>query len=136
MTQVILALLIAISSPLFLLPLEKILPFPYIIEESVKLVIVGIIIKAENETKNNFLIWVILAGILFAISESIFYLVNIFIVGDLMLFPKRLLFTGILHVGTILLFYVFVKKGRLWAVAGFIGAIFIHYLYNSLIVFY
>lgn len=132
MSQVILALLASLSAPLFLIPIEKFLPYPYLIEELIKLIIVGVIIKAENKTK-NFIIWVILAGILFSISESIFYLVNIFANGNLILFPKRLILTGVLHLGTILLLYVSLRKNLFWATVGFSSAILIHYLYNSLI---
>jgi len=133
MTQVILALLASFSAPLFLLPIEKLYPFPYLLEELVKLIIVEAIINAEKKIKDNFVVWVILAGVLFTISESVFYLTNILANGNLILLPKRLILTGTLHLGTILLLYVFLKKNLFWAIVGLSSTILIHYFYNSVI---
>lgn len=130
MAQAILGLLISLVSPLLLLPIEKFLPYPYFIEEAVKLLIVGIIIKAERKENKNFAVWVFVAGFLFTISESILYLVNIFALGDFMVFPKRLVLTGGLHTVTMMLMYFLGRKKYVGLVAGFIGAILIHYCFN------
>lgn len=141
MMLAILGLLLALASPLLLLPIEQFLPHPHIIEEAVKLAIVVMIIKSEpppgwhavtprTVVSGNKWPYIFLAGFLFAVSESILYLTNIFSIGNLMLFPKRLLLTGILHTSTVVLMYFSGRKSYLGLVVGFVGAILVHYLFN------
>jgi len=129
MELIIIALLISLSAPLFLLPIEKLLPYPYVIEELLKLGVVFLIFKAERE--RNLLKWVVFTGLIFTISESIFYLTNIFALGKFSLFPQRVILTGILHIGTLILLYFSIRKGYFWLVGGVTIAILIHYFYNS-----
>jgi len=86
--------------------------------------------KAEKERKRNFKSLAVLGGFIFAFSESVFYLVNILTLGDLSLFPKRLMLTGVLHMGTIFLLYLLVKRGKTGTVVGLMLSALIHYLYN------
>lgn len=130
MTVIILGLLVALSSPLILLPIEKFLPYPSFIEEFVKLIIVLIVIKAARQFSSW--VWVLIAGFLFALSESILYLINIFALGDLTLFPKRLILTSGLHICTMILMYFLGKKSYLGLLIGFIVAILIHHFFNLL----
>jgi RsiW-degrading membrane proteinase PrsW (M82 family) len=122
----VLGLLLALASPLLLLPIEKFFPYPHFIEEAAKLLIVGMILK---EVKKGGIL-VLMAGLLFAISESILYLANIFALGDLMAFPRRLVLACGLHTGTLMLMYFLGQKNYLGLAAGFIGAIVIHYFFN------
>ena len=130
----ILGLLLALASPLLLLPIEKFLPYPHFIEEAVKLVIVVMMIKAEKEVKKDLAVWAFMAGFLFTVSESILYLTNIFALGNYMLFPKRLILTGGLHTGTVMLMYLLGRKSYLGLGLGFIGAVLIHYFFNLWVV--
>ena len=92
--------------------------------------IVLMMVRAERKEKENFTLWVVMAAFLFAISESIFYLTNIFALGDLMIFPKRLVLTGGLHTGTMMLMYFLGRKNYLGLLIGFVGAVLIHYFFN------
>lgn len=130
MILVVLGLLLALVSPLLLLPIEKLLPFPHIIEEVVKLLIVGMIIKRERQTKESFGAWVFMAGLIFATSESILYLANIFALGNSILFSQRLALTSSLHISTMMLMYFLGRKNYVGLAAGFVGAVVIHYLFN------
>lgn len=130
MNSLFLSLLLAFSSPLLLLPLERLSPHLYFLEEIAKLIIVLLMTKAEKERKRNFKILAVLGGFIFAFSESVFYLVNILTLGDLSLFPKRLMLTGVLHMGTIFLLYLLVKRGKTGTVVGLMLSALIHYLYN------
>ena len=127
---IVVALLLALASPFLLLPIEKFLPYPHFIEEAVKLIVAVMIIKAERQTKENLWVWVFTAGFLFAISESILYLMNIFALGNYMLFPQRLLLTGILHTSTMMLMYLLGRKNYWGLTVGFVGAVLIHYFFN------
>ena len=130
MAQAILALLFSLTAPLFLLPIERFLPYPHFIEEAVKLLIVLMIIKAARQEKERFTVWVFMAGFLFAVSESILYLMNIFALGNFMLLPQRLLLTGILHTSTMMLMYFLGRKNYAGLAVGFVGAVLIHYFFN------
>ena len=127
---VVVALLLALASPFLLLSIEKFLPYPHFIEEAVKLLIVLMIIKAERQEKERFTVWVFMAGFLFAVSESILYLMNIFALGNLMLFPQRLAMTGGLHTSTMMFMYFLGRKNYWGLTVGFVGAVLIHYFFN------
>ena len=128
--NIVLALLLAFSAPLFLLFVEAVLPYPFVIEELVKLLAVILLVREEQEKNRSFCIFILLVGALFTISESVFYLVNIFTEGDLSLFPKRLLITGMLHIGTTFLIYLFGRRNKYLLVIGFLLAVLIHYYFN------
>ena len=133
MNFIVFAFLLSLVGPLFLLPVEKIFPYPWLVEELFKLIIVWLILKSK--LGKNYLVLAIFAGLLFAFSEAIFYLTNILALGNLGLFPQRLFLTSFLHSGTTLLIAVFGKKGGWWWITGFWGAVLIHGIYN-LLVFY
>lgn len=130
MNHIVYSLLIALFAPLILIPLEKLFPWPHIFEELVKLLIVYLLIKIEKQQKIFVFNWVVFAGVLFTLSESIFYLINIFVLGDLTIISKRLFLTGILHIGTLLIMYLFGRKNNFVLIAGLILSIIIHYQYN------
>ncbi len=135
MDLIVIALLISLSAPLLLIPVEKFLPYPYVIEELLKLVIVFLIFKSAKDRKTGLFKWVIFSGLLFTISESIFYLTNIFALGNFSLFPQRIIFTGSLHVGTLLLLYWVIRKNYFWLIGGIAASILIHYFYNLSLTF-
>lgn len=130
MELITIALLISLSAPLLLLPVEKVLPYPFVIEELLKLIIVVLIYKSAKDTRVDLSKWVIIAAIFLTISESIFYLVNIFVLGNISLFPQRLFLTGALHLGTFLLLYWVIRKNHYWLAGGITISMLIHYLYN------
>ena len=128
--MLVLALLFSLASPLFLLPIEKFLPYPYLLEELAKLLIVRLIIKKKNLGLWQLVSFSVLAGFLFAFSESVLYLTDIFALGDFSLFSRRLFLTGSLHTGTMLLISLSGRKSRLGLVLGFLGAVLVHFLFN------
>jgi RsiW-degrading membrane proteinase PrsW (M82 family) len=127
----VIPLLVSLTAPLLLIPIEKIFPYPHLIEEPTKLLIVLVILTQEKQFRRP-LVWVaFLAGVFFTLSESAFYLINIFALGDLSVFPVRLLATGMLHVGTIMLMYAAARKKNLAVLAfAFFLSILIHFGYN------
>lgn len=134
MNSLLYGLLLALAAPLLLIPIEKLFPAPHIIEEIVKLGIVLFILKSRILNPSFQIRWVILAGMIFTLSESILYLINIFMLGDLSLFGTRLLLTGILHVTTMVILYLSARKRVSMSLLGFILAVTIHYWYNATIV--
>lgn len=131
--NIIFALILALTLPLVLLPIEHFFNYPYVIEELVKFLAICLIILPSKDTKNNYLIFAIFVGILFTISESMLYLADFISFGTVMIFPKRLFVTGILHISTCALMYILGRK-KLWLlIPGLMISILIHYYFNKAI---
>ena len=128
--QLALVLIIALALPLLLIPVEQVWPFPYLIEELAKLGLIFLIFNKGKKIRKH-LIWVILAGIVFTLSESVLYLMNFFTLGSMSNFLARLLLTGGLHVGTMVLMYLFATKSRKWLFLALPLAMLIHYFFNQ-----
>lgn len=112
--------LFSLMGPYFLLIVEKFLPYPYIVEELYKFFLA----KSADSTKTA-----IILGLLFSISESIFYLFNLTYFQNPNLFLSRFLLVTPMHITTILVMQYFTKRGRLWPF-GLASGILIHYLFN------
>lgn len=123
--------IIAAFIPFILLPIERIIPYPEIIEEIAILLMMIPLIKLQNNALAYKI--AICAGILFSISELVLYLFNIALVGTAETLFQRLLFTTLLHVSTALVILYFGRKNRLLLVVGFLLAVGIHSIYNRLL---
>ncbi len=121
----------ALITPFALLPVEMLLPFPFVVEEIAKasLLIPLLSVKRINQQIQL----AILVGIFFTLSESVLYLFNIYATGTPMLFIQRLLLTGALHTGTILTMFFVTKIDRRLLPIGVIITMIIHFFYNQYI---
>lgn len=121
--------LYSIFAPFIVWPFELFFPFPFIVEELAKTIIVFFSLKAKG-TFSQFLKTFILAGVLFALSETVLYLININFLGKISLIFTRFLATSLLHSFTFIVIAAigFRNKKLLWL--GFLIAASIHYLYN------
>jgi len=87
--------LFSLIGPFFLLLVEKVLPYPYLVEEVYKFFLT----KSTNSTKVA-----IALGFLFSLSEAIFYLLNPnYSLFNVNYFLLRLLAVTPLHISTILI---------------------------------
>jgi hypothetical protein len=120
----------ALVAPLFLIFIERILPYPYVIEELVKFSLVILIIRLPN--LNSQLKLTFLAGILFSLSESLFYLGMAFSGGFAFLFLKKLFLITPLHLLTLFLFLFCLKKFKKIAIFSLPIAFGIHFFFNQL----
>ncbi len=113
--------LLALVGPFFLLLVESVLPYPYLVEEVFKFFLA----KSTTSVKSA-----IYLGILFSLSEAFFYLMNpnFSLLTMNYSFGVRLLAVTPMHISTILIMQYFQKK-KLWPI-GLILAILIHYLFN------
>lgn len=111
----------ALIFPFILLLVEKLLPYPYIVEELCKFYLA----KKADSTKV-----VIILGLLFSFSEAIFYVMNPIYVLSPMRFVLRFALVSAMHTTTVLVMYYFSKRKSLWSI-GLILAILIHYLFNT-----
>lgn len=114
--------------PFILWPIEYFLPFPYVVEELAKAILVIAIIKYTDRPMQVRI--AAFSGLLFAISESVFYIFNILLVGTSITLLQRLLLTIPLHVGTILIILFFGMKRKEFIPIGVVIAGIIHYYFN------
>lgn len=114
-------------APILLIPVEKILPYPYFVEEIVKFFLVR---KLARKKHNHWHV-AIVGGLLFTITESFLYLPNIINSGGgIVTLLHRLLFTGILHCGTSVGMFFGNRKSNFWGIFSLVVAMTIHYLFN------
>jgi hypothetical protein len=123
------------SLPLFLIIITHYTGFSEVIEELSKALIIYFFI-----TKFPKLSWQIVSalvfGFLFGLSESIFYLNNIFQIGNLNIFWERFLLSIPLHVITVLIILFSAQKNKKFIIAGTIAATVLHLLLNQAIVIF
>jgi len=129
----ILVIVAGLVLPLLLIPLVKFTGYSEIAEEITKaLVILFLVLKLPNFRAR------ILAGIafgfLFGLSENMFYLNNIFQLGDFSVFWQRFLWTVPMHIITVLLMVFAGLANRIFFIFGFVGAVILHALFNLLVV--
>lgn len=123
--------LIAAIAPFIIWPIEFFLPYPYIIEEIAKGILIVIILDLPAKT-TRIQLTLASAGV-FALSETVLYIFNISLVGDLTTLFSRLILTAILHVVTMLIILI-AAFGHRWLIpVGVAAAMIIHYLYNLVI---
>lgn len=123
--------LAALILPIVLIPVEKMAPYPYIVEEIAKAVLIFQILK--NSKRKNQLALTLTVAFLFALSENIFYSTNFITNGIFYNFWQRFLLTTSLHLLTaIIILLPSQKKVKLMAPATLL-AMLIHYLYNQLV---
>ncbi len=127
------SLIYSLAAPILLLPLEKLLPYPYLIEELTKYFLVNLIIKDKSIKSHSTWIYILSAGLLFTFTESILYFFNVMSLGRYWDFPARLILTGTLHVGTMLIIFWGIKRGKFLAATSILAAVTIHYFFNLVI---
>lgn len=122
--------LLSAALPLFLWPVEVLLPYPHVVEEVAKLFVVLLILRAgvPDSTKIKL---ALISAVLFSLSESVLYLFNIFLVGNIQTFFQRLALTIPLHSATFLIILLSALKRRPFIFLGLLLAIAIHYVYNN-----
>ncbi|MFC1627462.1 hypothetical protein ACFL18_02840 [Patescibacteria group bacterium] len=130
MSRAVIAGLLALGSPLILWPLEQVLAVPYLIEEVFKWWLMRMVIEQEREEGQRLLAWVFLVGLGITMSETMFYLMNMNMLGSLDSLGKRLLLTNGMHFLTLGLIYWGVRQGGKKLKWSFLGAVLIHLMFN------
>lgn len=120
--------LIAAIAPFIIWPVELFLPYPYIIEEIVKSILIAFVIALPGKTMQ---IKIVLASAAaFTLSETVLYILNISLMGDLFTLLTRLILTVLLHSLTMLIILISAFKTKLLMPVGILLAMLIHYFYN------
>ena len=131
MIVIVLLIMAGLILPIILIPLIKVIGFSEIVEEIAKAGIVLFLTLKLSTTKKKILFG-LLFGFLFSLSEALFYLTNIFELENFSLFWQRIFETVPMHMVTVLiiLFSGLVKKR--FVVFGLIAAILFHLFFNSI----
>ncbi|CAN5351580.1 hypothetical protein BH10PAT1_BH10PAT1_1130 [soil metagenome] len=117
-------ILFALFGPFLVWPFEYFFTAPYLIEEIFKVIVVYFFRKESYKV-------FVLSGILFALTETIFYSINIDRSGNINLLVTRFVATALLHSTTFLIIGYFAKrKNKFVIIIGGLAGILIHYLYN------
>lgn len=123
----------ALILPFVIWPIEIFLPYPYLIEEIAKGILIFSVLKEIKNPVEGVRISLIL-GMLFALSESVLYIFNIQLVGDLSTFLLRLAVTIPFHAFTSVVIFIFAYSKKITlALFGITIAVVLHFLFNSLI---
>jgi hypothetical protein len=115
-------ILYSLFGPFLLWPVEYFFPYPYIVEELFKCLVVWF----GSKSAKSF----IFAGVVFAFTETVFYVLNVNARGSLVLMLVRFISTSLLHSTTFLIIYLSAKRNKKYIAVGFIVSALIHYLYN------
>jgi len=115
--------------PFTLWPIEYFFPYPHVVEELAK----ALLVTGLNKHKAAYLI-AVCSGLVFAISESVLYMMNIVATQHISTLGVRLLLTIPLHAGTTLIMLAFYRFEKNYLTAGVVIAIAIHYLFNLYVV--
>ncbi|MCX6765471.1 MAG: PrsW family glutamic-type intramembrane protease [Candidatus Moranbacteria bacterium] len=125
--------ILALIAPVILLPIEKIIPYPYILEEMFKATMVFLILTIPGKSFQIKL--TIFLGFFFALSENFFYLSNSILYGSPAIFIERFFLASILHIFTILIILLSAQKNRRLIFPAALLAMLIHYFYNQSVMF-
>jgi hypothetical protein len=124
--------ILALIAPLILLPIEKIVSYPYILEEIFKVIMVFLILTIHGKPFQIKL--AIFLAFFFAFSENFFYLSNPTLYGSPVIFIERFFLVSILHIFTVLIILIPSQKYRFLIFPSMLLAMFIHYFYNQSII--
>jgi len=122
--------LVGLILPIVLIPVVKITGYSEVVEEISKFLVVLFLILKMPRFK---ILAAIVFGFLFGFSESVFYLTNVFQIGDYSLIIQRFLFTIPMHIITTLAILLPTLLNKKLIIFGLLASILIHILFNFLI---
>jgi hypothetical protein len=120
----------AAFAPFLAWPVEMILPYPWLVEELIKGVLVWKVITSADPADAAKL--AISIGVLFGGSELLLFVVNAILAGSFGPLVGRLLLTIPMHVLTAFLVYWFGRKGTFGFGIGLAIAMAVHFSFNLL----
>jgi hypothetical protein len=129
----ILTVMSGLLLPLILLPVVKLFGYSEIVEEVAKGLIIFFLIF-RLQTKKHKILSGVLFGFLFGLSESFFYLNNIWQLGDMSIFWQRIYLTLPIHILTCLIMVLCGLKNKKLILVGWVLAILLHLGFNFVMI--
>jgi hypothetical protein len=131
--QLISVIVLGVILPVVLIPIVQLLGFSEVAEELAKALVVGAVILGAPTFSSKLGLGV-LFGLLFGVSESMFYANQLFQLGDPAVFYERLLFTVPMHVISVLIMVLGAHLGKKWGLLlGLIIALCFHLAFNAFV---
>lgn len=124
--------LVAAGTPFMLYGLFLLIPGSIIIEELAKLALVWWLVKTGSGKGKAGL--AAISGMMFGISETVLYLLDISQLANLQPLVLRLLLTSPMHALTMLILYIGLSRGKTMGLVAFGIALAIHYCFNLIAV--
>lgn len=118
--------------PALLIPVIHAVGYSEIMEEFTKATVILLFLPQLPSVKTQ-LLAALIFGFLFGLSESIFYLNNIFQLGNFAVLWERFFWTVPMHIVTAAIIAFSCLAGKKFVIFGLIGAVFIHLLFNAII---
>jgi len=115
--------------PFLLWPLEYFFPYPHVVEEVAKGVLLWFLVGSELTNKQKMMMAVVVGGV-FGFSESNFYIINALMSGNLRIYLARLMVVTPMHVLTSVVIVLPALKSKKLILIGLGAAILIHFGYN------
>lgn len=131
--KIVFLIMAGLVLPIILIPIIKFIGYSEIIEEIAKALVVLFLILKLPSFKIKILLGVIF-GFLFGVSESMFYLNNIFQLGDFSVFWQRIFWTVPMHIFTVLIIVFSGLASKKFLIFGLAGAIISHVLFNGIVI--
>jgi len=131
----ILVPLYALFAPILVWPVELLFPYPFVVEELIKAVIVFFSERDSTASTASKIKLYVLAGVFFALSETVLYILNFNAIGRIDYLLVRFVLTSVLHTTTFLVMYA-ASKSLKGLPLGFILAVLIHYIFNLVLTKY
>lgn len=122
-------MLYAFVAPVAAMAIEQLIFEPWLIEEIVK----AVVVMRASQLEEKYVKTAFLAGLVFGISETILYIVNVSMLGQLDPIGWRLIFTVPMHAATALVFAYFSKGKGWWMVIGLSLSMAIHGIFNAVV---
>ena len=120
--------LFATIAPFVIWPIEIFFPYPHIVEELLKALLIFFLLKEPRTTQK--ITGTILIGFLFAFTENVLYMFNILSSGNPQALVLRFLLTLPMHVLTSLIILGPALIDKRLIFVGVLIAALIHYLFN------
>lgn len=122
-------MLYAFVAPVVAMAIEQLLMEPWLVEEIVK----AVVVMRASQLEGKYVKVAFLAGLVFGISETILYIVNISMLGQLDPLGWRLIFTVPMHAVTAMTFAYFSRGRGWWMVVGMALSMAIHGIFNAIV---
>lgn len=120
--------LIAAITPFILWPIEIFFPYPHIIEELAKALLIFFLLETNDVRKKIY--GALMVGFLFAFSENVLYMLNIFSSGNPQTLILRFVLTMPMHIITAVVILITALLDKRLIFLGIILAGLIHYFFN------
>lgn len=128
--MIVLFLFFALIAPFVVAPLEILFPYPHLVEEFAKAVLILAYMKSRGGKES--LIYALMLGFLFALSENVLYMFKIPSSNSIGIILRFILTTP-MHMVTAVIIGVSVLRDKRFVYIGLVLAMIIHYFFNIIV---